>query len=132
MVVEGIKGVQYAPMPPEMYKNSENTGSFPALFGLLNAENAIFHSKVLTRYTPETFFEEYVNFEIFCYLRHCGVIPVQSFRIHVRPTPSCLDWGSQGYSVGCGLSHGLGRWWGEGLVLDLEPLWGGRLPACSQ
>ncbi len=21
-----------------------------------------------------------MNFEIFCYLRHCGVIPVQSFR----------------------------------------------------
>jgi hypothetical protein len=35
---------------------------------------------------------------------------------------------SQGYSVG----RGLGRQWGGGLVLDLEPFGGGRLPACFQ
>jgi hypothetical protein len=29
VVVEGVKGVKYAPMPPEMYENSEKTGGFP-------------------------------------------------------------------------------------------------------
>jgi hypothetical protein len=31
------------------------------------------------------FFEEYINFKNVCYLRHCGIIPVQSFRSHIRP-----------------------------------------------
>jgi hypothetical protein len=29
VVVEGVKGVKYAPMPAEIYKNGEKTGSFP-------------------------------------------------------------------------------------------------------
>jgi hypothetical protein len=37
-----------------------------------------FIQKYLTRYIPEMFFEEYINFKIFNYLSHCGVIPVQS------------------------------------------------------
>jgi hypothetical protein len=36
------------------------------------------------------FFEECINFLIFCYLRHCGVIPVQSLRSHIHPQPSGL------------------------------------------
>jgi hypothetical protein len=28
VVVVGVKGVKYAPMPPEMYKNSKKMGSF--------------------------------------------------------------------------------------------------------
>jgi hypothetical protein len=35
VVVEGLKGVKYAPMPPGMYENGEKTGRrFPVLFGL--------------------------------------------------------------------------------------------------
>jgi hypothetical protein len=41
------------------------------------AKNAIFYLKVLKKYTPETFSEEYI--------RHCGVIPVQSFGSHIHP-----------------------------------------------
>ncbi len=46
--------------------------------------------KYLTRYTHETFFEEYINFKIFSYLSHCGVIPVRSFGSHIRPQPHGL------------------------------------------
>jgi hypothetical protein len=28
VVVEGVKGVKYAPMPPKMYENSKKTGGF--------------------------------------------------------------------------------------------------------
>ncbi len=38
---------------------------FPALFVLKIAENAVFILKYLTKYIPETFFEEYINFKIF-------------------------------------------------------------------
>ncbi len=36
------------------------------------------------------FFEEYINFKIFCYLWCCGVIPVQSFGSHICPKPPGL------------------------------------------
>jgi hypothetical protein len=36
------------------------------------------------------FFEEYINFEMFRYLRRCGVIRVQSFGSHIRPQPPGL------------------------------------------
>jgi hypothetical protein len=29
VVLEGVKGVKYATMPAEIYKNGEKTGSFP-------------------------------------------------------------------------------------------------------
>jgi hypothetical protein len=32
VVVEGVKGVKYAPMPNEIYKNGEKTGGFPHFF----------------------------------------------------------------------------------------------------
>jgi hypothetical protein len=48
------------------------------------AKNDIFCLKV-TKYTPMTFFKEYIIFKNFCYLRCFGVIPVQSFGSHIRP-----------------------------------------------
>ncbi len=39
----------------------------------------------MTKYTPETFFQEYINFKTFCNLRRCGVIPVQSYHSHICP-----------------------------------------------
>jgi hypothetical protein len=46
---------------------------------------SFFAQKYSTRYTPKTFFEEYINFKNFCYLRHCGVLPVQSYESHICP-----------------------------------------------
>jgi hypothetical protein len=90
VVVEGVKEVKYSnkpSKPPGMYKN----GWLTALNDLKNAKNAVFKTyKYLTKYTPETFFEEYIYFKIFCCLRHCGVIPVQSFGSHIRPQPPGL------------------------------------------
>ncbi len=34
VVVEGVKGVKYAPLPPEMYENGGKTGGLPECFGL--------------------------------------------------------------------------------------------------
>jgi hypothetical protein len=48
-----------------------------------------FAQKYLTRYTQETFFEEYINFKTH-YLSHCRVIPLQSFGSHIRPQPHGL------------------------------------------
>jgi hypothetical protein len=56
VVVVAVKGVEYAPIPPGMYENSKKT-AFPTLFGY----TLFFAQKYLTRYTPETFFEEYIN-----------------------------------------------------------------------
>ncbi len=75
---------------PEIYKNNKN-GRFRARFGLVIAENAVFHSKVLNKIYSQDIFEEYINFKTVHNLSHCGFIPVQSFGSHIRP-----------------LSHGLG------------------------
>jgi hypothetical protein len=41
VVMEGVKGVKYTPMPLEIYKNCEKKGGFPH-FCLKIAENAVF------------------------------------------------------------------------------------------
>jgi hypothetical protein len=61
-----------------------------------------FTLKYLTRYTPETFLEEYINLKFFSYLRHCGVIPVQNFGSHIR-----LQLPGSGLTVGEGPSLSL-------------------------
>jgi hypothetical protein len=63
---------------------------FCPLFGLKIAETLFFAQKYLTRYTLEMFFEEYINFKNFHYLRHYGVLPVQSFKNHICPQPPGL------------------------------------------
>jgi hypothetical protein len=42
VVVEGDKGVKYAPKLPEMYENSKKNGRFPTLIDLKIAQNTIF------------------------------------------------------------------------------------------
>jgi hypothetical protein len=68
-----------------MYKNSEKTGGFTHFLAYKFAKNAVFHSNVLNKICSPDFFEEYINFLAFHYLRHCGVIPVQSFGSHISP-----------------------------------------------
>jgi hypothetical protein len=85
--VEGIKGVKYAPMSPGMYENGKKWAVLRT-FWLINCQKHRYLLKsILSRYTPETFFEKYINFKIFRYLRHCGAMPVQSFGNYIRPKP---------------------------------------------
>jgi hypothetical protein len=60
----------------EMYKNGEKTGGFSHFLANKSPKTPFFAQKYLTRYTPEMFCEEYINFKIVHYLSHCGVIPV--------------------------------------------------------
>jgi hypothetical protein len=58
-------------------------------YRLKNRRNAIFYAKELNKILPNVF-EEYMTFKMFCSLRQCGGIPVQSFGSHIRPQPSGL------------------------------------------
>ncbi len=67
----------YIPSQPyEIAKNGEKTGGFAHVFAYKSPKTAFFAIKYLTRYTHETFFEEYINLKIFRNLSHCRVIPV--------------------------------------------------------
>ncbi len=75
-------------------RNSEKqrkNGLCRACFGLYSKspKTPFFALKYLTRYTHETFFEEYTNFEGH-YLSRCRDIPLQSFGSHIRPQPHGL------------------------------------------
>ncbi len=75
----------------EIAKNGEKTGGFAHILAYNSLKTPFFALKYfLTRYTHKTFFEEYLNFKIFCNLSHCGVIPVRSFGSHIRPQPHGL------------------------------------------
>ncbi len=76
--------------PPEIAKNGEKTDGFAHVFAYKSPKTPFFAIKYLTRYTRETFFEEYINFKNFRNLSHCGVIPVRSFRSHIRTQPHGL------------------------------------------
>ncbi len=80
----------YMPSQPyEIAKNGKKTGSFAHVLAYKSPKTPFFAQKYLTRYTRETFFEKYVNFQNH-YLSHCGVISVQSFGSHLRPQPHGL------------------------------------------
>ncbi len=75
--MEEVKGIKYAHMPHEMYKNCEKlTGGFPHFLAYKSPKTPFYAQKYLTIYITETFFEEYIYFKIFNYLSHGGVIPV--------------------------------------------------------
>jgi hypothetical protein len=65
------------------------TGGFAHVLAYKSPKTPFFSQKYLTRYTHETFFDKYVNFQNH-YLSRCGVIPVQSFGSHIRPQPHGL------------------------------------------
>jgi hypothetical protein len=89
VMVEGVKEVKEDFYVARNIRKRRKNGWFLALLDFKNAENVVFYLKYLTKYTPKTFFEEYINFKIFCYLRRYGAIPVRSFRSHMPP--SCPD-----------------------------------------
>jgi hypothetical protein len=83
----------------KIHKKGTEYGRFPTLFGLKIAENAFFCSKVFNKMQFKDFFlMEYLNFETFRYLKHCGVIFVPSFRSHICPQPSGLGLKFAGHS----------------------------------
>ncbi len=61
-------------MLPEIYKNSEKMGGFMHFLANKSPKTLFFDQNYFTRYNPEIFFEEYINFKFFHYLSHCGVI----------------------------------------------------------
>jgi hypothetical protein len=67
----------------EIAKNGEKTGGFAHVFAYKSLKTPFFALKYLTRFTHETFFEEYTNFEAH-YLSRCRDIPLQSFGSHIR------------------------------------------------
>jgi hypothetical protein len=73
-----------------MYKNGAKTEGLRNLMTFKMPITPFLLLKKYTKYTPETFFEEYIYFKFFGYLRCCGNIPVQSFRSHIRPQPPGL------------------------------------------
>jgi hypothetical protein len=66
------------------------TGGFAHVLAYKSPKTPFFALKYLTRYTHEMFFKEYINIKIFRHLSHCEVIPVRSFRSHIRPQPHGL------------------------------------------
>ncbi len=56
----------YKPSQPyEIPKNGEKTGGFAHVFAYKSPKTPFFAIKYLTRYTHETFFEEYINLKFF-------------------------------------------------------------------
>ncbi len=81
----------YIPSQPyEIAKNGKKTCGFMHVRAYNSPKMPFFALKYLTRYTQETFFEEYINFKIFRNLSHCRVILVRSFGSHIRPQPHGL------------------------------------------
>jgi hypothetical protein len=84
----GIRSQISLPSRPKYIKTAKK-GSFAHIVAYKSPKTPFFAQKYLTRYTHETFFEKYVNFQN-RYISRCGVIPVQSFGSHIRPQPHGL------------------------------------------
>jgi hypothetical protein len=69
VVVEGVKGVKCAPMLAKMYENGEKTSGFAHFFAYKSLKTPFFAQKYEARYTPEMFFEEYINLKFFVLLK---------------------------------------------------------------
>jgi hypothetical protein len=77
------------PSRPKYTKAAKKSGGFAHVLAYKLTKTPIFAQEYLTRYTHETFFEEFKNFKTH-YLSHCRVIPLQSFGSHTRPQPHGL------------------------------------------
>jgi hypothetical protein len=85
VVVERGHGSQISLQSRLKYtKTAKKTGGFAHVLAYKSPKTPFFAQKYSTRYTHETFFEEYMNFETH-YLSHCRVIPLQSFESHIHP-----------------------------------------------
>jgi hypothetical protein len=83
------------PSWPKYTKTAKKTGGFAHVLAYKSPKTPFCTQKYLTRYTHETFFEEYMNFKTH-YLSHCRVISLQSFGSHTyMPQPHGLGLSSQ-------------------------------------
>ncbi len=71
----GLRSQISLPSHPEYMKTAKKTGSFTHVLAYKSQKTPFFAQKYLKRYTHETFFEKYVNFQNH-YLSHCKVISV--------------------------------------------------------
>ncbi len=62
-----------------MYKKGAKTADFPHLLTEKSLKMPFLTLKYLTKYTPKSSFEEYINFQIFQYLR--GVVDLFMFKV---------------------------------------------------
>jgi hypothetical protein len=83
VVVEGVKGGKKKPARQNTQKQHRKQ-VISRTFWPKNHLKCHFSLKMNKIYSQD-FFEEYINFKIFGYLKRCGVIPDQSFRCHIRP-----------------------------------------------
>ncbi len=81
---EATRHIHIPSQPYEIAKNGEKTGGFAHVLAYKSPTTPFFALKYFIRYTHETFFEEYTNFEGH-YLSRCRDIPLQSFGSHIRP-----------------------------------------------
>jgi hypothetical protein len=70
----GSQKSQIRPHVPQNVRKQQKNGDFVHFSAYKLLKSPFFAQKYLTRYTTKTFFKEYINFEIFVYLRHCGVM----------------------------------------------------------
>jgi hypothetical protein len=89
VVVEGITEAKLAFKAARNRRKRQKKGGFAHVLAYKLPKTPFFAQKYFTRYTHETFFEEYTNFEAH-YLSHCRVIPLPSFGSHIRPQPHGL------------------------------------------
>ncbi len=75
--------------PKQTKTEKKKPGGFAHVLASKSPKTPFFAQKYLTRYTHETFFEKYMNFETH-YLIHCRVIPLQNFGSHIRSQPHGL------------------------------------------
>jgi hypothetical protein len=72
-----------------MYENGKKTGGFAHVLANNSPKTPFFAEKYLTRYTHETFFEEYMNFKGH-YLSHCRVYLFKVSEVIYAPQPHRL------------------------------------------
>ncbi len=82
----GLRSQISLPSRPKYTKTAKKPGGFAHVLAYKSTKTPFFAQKYLTRYTHETFFDKYVNFQNHFLIR-CGVIPVQRFRSHIRAQP---------------------------------------------
>jgi hypothetical protein len=91
VVVQGVKGVKDAPMPPGMYENSKKTGSFAHFLDYKSPKTPFFSQNYLTRYIFRPFSRNTLVLKFFITL---GTVELYLFKVtEIIYAPSHPDQG---------------------------------------